>query len=100
MNKVLKSKTESEGKLKKTLPDNIMDLLSDDEALKAALLECEPNAYGGYEKGNIFHFVISEDMIKWCLERGSDINYVNYFESTPLMYHASLLPEEFRLQMS
>lgn len=74
--------------LKKTLPENIEELLSDDEALKAALLECEPNAYGGYEKGNIFHYVISEDMIKWCLERGSDINYVNYFDSTPLMYHA------------
>ncbi len=79
--------------LKKTLPDNIEELLSDDEALKAALSECEPDAYGGYERGNIFHYVISEDMIKWCLERGSDINFVSRFDSTPLMHHASSYQE-------
>ena len=74
---------------RKTLPKDLEEYITDDEAVKAVFEKCDVNAYGLYSKGNIFFYLISEDMIKWCIEQGADINYIDRFGSTPLMHHLS-----------
>lgn len=74
-------------KLKK-LPKNVEELIHDDEALKKVFERSDINAYDGLKNNILFHD-ISEDMVKWCLEQGADINYQGYLNMTPLMYHAS-----------
>lgn len=79
---------------RKTLPKDLEEYITDDEAVKAVFEKCDINAYGTYNKGNIFSYLISEDMIKWCIEQGADINYIDRFGSTPLMRHLSYANKE------
>ncbi|WP_035789845.1 ankyrin repeat domain-containing protein [Butyrivibrio sp. XBB1001] len=83
---------------RKTLPKDIENYISDDEAVKAVFEKCDINAYGGYRKGNIFFYKISENMIKWCLEQGADINYQDQFHSTALMEHLGIASKESEKQ--
>lgn len=64
---------------RKTLPKNFEQLVTGDdtETIKKVFDKCDINAYGGYNKGNAFSFLISEDLMKWLLEQGADINYTD-----------------------
>lgn len=75
---------------RKTLPKNFEKLVKDRETekIKKVFDKCDINAYGGYNKGNAFSFLISEDLMKWLLEQGADINYTDEYGYTPLLYHA------------
>lgn len=75
---------------RKTLPKNFEQLVTGDdtETIKKVFDKCDINAYGGYNKGNAFSFLISEDLMKWLLEQGADINYTDAYGYTPLLYHA------------
>ncbi len=59
-----------------------------EEALKKVFDQCDINAYGGYNKGNALEFQLSKDMMKWLIEQGADIEYVDDYGYTPLLYHA------------
>ena len=83
---------------RKTLPNDIEEYIKDDQAVKAVFDKCDINAYGGYGKGNIFFYMISEDMIHWCMEQGADINYVDRFGRTALMEHAGISNPEHEKQ--
>ena len=78
-------------KLKK-LPNNIEEIIHDDEALKKVFERCDINAYSGSR--NILFYDISDEMVKWCLEQGADPNHhdgkkdKNY---TPLLYMLSFM---------
>lgn len=73
-------------KLKK-LPKDIENYIHDDDALKAIFERCEINAYDGL-KNNILFYNLSEEMLKWCLEQGADINFQGHLHHTPLKEHA------------
>ncbi len=75
---------------RKTLPKDFEQLVkgNETEKIKKIFDKCDINAYGGYNKGNAFSFLISEDCMKWLLEQGADINYVDAYGYTPLLYHA------------
>ncbi|WP_035790666.1 ankyrin repeat domain-containing protein [Butyrivibrio sp. FC2001] len=80
---------------RKRLPKDIKEYIHDDNALKAVFEKCEINAYSGSK--NILFFDISDEMVKWCLEQGADINYHDGLGDTPLIEHVStpLGDEEF-----
>lgn len=75
---------------RKTLPKDFEQLVEtgNEQEIKNVFEKCDINAYGGYNKGNAFEFLISESMMRWLLEQGADINYVDTYGYTPLMYHA------------
>ena len=79
---------------RRTLPKDIENYIGDDEAVKAVFDKCDINAYGGFNAGNIFFYFISEEMIKWCLEKGADINFKDRYGYTPLQYHANSVKGE------
>lgn len=83
-------KTSKKGK-RKTLVKEFDELVKegDMEKLKAVFEKCDINAYGGYSKGNALSFALSEEMMKWLIEYGADIEYEDQFGKTPLNYHAS-----------
>lgn len=83
----------SSGK-RKTLPKDIENYIHDDEAVKAMFEKCDINAYGGFNAGNIFYYFISEEMIKWCLEQGADINFRDRYDYTPLHFHSNSVKGE------
>lgn len=75
---------------RKTLPKHF-DLLAQtgtDEDIKAVFEKCDINAYGGYYKSNALSFPLSYDMMKWLIERGADINYIDKYGYTPLLHLA------------
>ena len=79
---------------RKTLPKDIENYIHDDEAVKAVFDKCDINAYGGFNAGNIFFCFISEEMIKWCLEQGADINFRDRYDYTPLHFHSNSVKGE------
>ncbi|SFU84420.1 ankyrin repeat domain-containing protein [Butyrivibrio sp. M55] len=83
---------------RKTLPKDIEEYINDDDAVKAVFDMCDINAYGGYRKGNIFFYMISEEMIKWCLDHGADIDYQDQFHTTALMEHVGVANKEHEKQ--
>ncbi len=62
--------------------------IGDEKAIKEVFDKCDINAYGGFEKGNALFFLLSYDMMKWLIELGADIEYVDQFQYTPLFHHA------------
>lgn len=72
---------------RKTLPKNFEDIVNSgtDEEIKDTLEKCEINAYGGYSKGNAFFFALSENIMKWLLNRGENIEFEDWIGYTPLM---------------
>ncbi|MGN0396010.1 MAG: ankyrin repeat domain-containing protein [Coprococcus sp.] len=75
---------------RKTLPKDFEQLVEtgNEQEIKNVFEKCDINAYGGYNKGNAFEFLISESMMRWLMEQGADINYVDTYGYTPLLYHA------------
>lgn len=80
----------------KTLPKDFEQLVqtASDEDIKKVLGKCDINAYGGYNKGNALEFPLSEEMMRWLIEQGIDINYVDQYGYTPLLYHAGRMSSE------
>ena len=81
---------------RKTLPKDFEQLVqtASDEDIKKVLGKCDINAYGGYNKGNALEFPLSEEMLRWLIEQGIDINYVDQYGYTPLLYHAGRMLSE------
>lgn len=75
---------------RKTLPKDFEEIVStgDVSAIKAVFAKCDINAYGGYNKGNALSFRLDDEMMKWCVEQGADIEYVDAYGYTPLLLHA------------
>lgn len=75
---------------RKTLVQDFEELVKagNEEEIKAVFTKCDINAYGGYNKGNALEFLLSAEMMKWLIEQGADIEYVDSFGYTPLLYHA------------
>ena len=81
---------------RKTLPKDFEQLVqtASDEDIKKVFGKCDINAYGGYNKGNALEFPLSEEMMRWLIEQGIDINYVDQYGYTPLLYHAGRMSSE------
>lgn len=75
---------------RKTLVKDFEQLVKDGdiEKIKEVFNKCDINAYGGYNKGNALSFLISEELMRWLVENGADIDYVDAYGYTPLLYHA------------
>lgn len=75
---------------RKTLVKEFRELVKegDTDKIKAVFDKCDINAYGGYNKGNALDFELSHEMMQWLIEQGADIDYVDRYGNTPLLYHA------------
>ena len=84
--KVDKSK---KGTKRKTLVKDFEEIIErgNEEEIKAVFEKCDINAYGGYDKTNALSFKLSENIMKWLVEQGADINYQDTYHNTPLHHH-------------
>lgn len=84
-----------------TLPKNFDELVEagDVEALKAVYEKCELSAHSGrYSLNTALHYGdIPEELVIWLVERGLDVNTVNYYGRTPLYTHATLGSDTVKL---
>ncbi|WP_128100324.1 ankyrin repeat domain-containing protein [Paenibacillus sp. DCT19] len=79
-------------KKKTTLPAGIEQLIKDNDiaAVKEVFEQCEWDARGGYSKGTALSFrQISDELVRWLVEQGADINAQDKYQRTPLHAHAS-----------
>lgn len=80
------------GKKKKTLPKNFDELINtgDISALKEVFSQCELDARGGYSKSTaLSYFKIPDELVRWLVEQGADINACDSYGRTPLHEQAS-----------
>ena len=80
-------------KKRKTLPKNFDALIQsgDIPALKAVFDQCELNATGGYGKGTALHFYgVPDELVRWLVEQGMDIDALDTYKRTPLHCRAML----------
>ncbi|MEK3765986.1 ankyrin repeat domain-containing protein [Solibacillus sp. FSL K6-4121] len=78
------------GKKKKTLPKNFDELIKmgDISALKEVFVHCELDARGGYSKSTALSFFnIPDELVRWLLEQGADINASDSYGRTALHNH-------------
>lgn len=79
-------------KKRKTLPKNFNELIETKniDALIAVFDTCEINAYNhGFDKSTALHtFGIPDELVRWLVEHGADINFRNHYEKTPLHHQA------------
>ena len=84
------------GKKKRvTLPKNFEELINngDIEGLKALYEKCELNASydGRFGKNTALHHAnVPEELVRWLVGEGLDVNVENYYGRTPLYSHATL----------
>ncbi len=74
-------------KKRKTLPKDFEELIKtgDIEALKKVYEKCELNAYTGYCKSNaLFLNGVPDELVRWLVEQGVDINYRDDYGETAL----------------
>ncbi|PQP83389.1 hypothetical protein C0Q44_01320 [Paenibacillus sp. PCH8] len=79
-------------KKKTTLPAHIEQLIKNNDiaAVKEVFEQCEWDASGGYSKGTALSFRhISDELIRWLVEQGADINARDKYKRTPLHAHAA-----------
>lgn len=77
---------------RKTLPKVVDELIKtkDIDALIDILSDCQIEAYNTYNQNTIISYRdIPEDIIRWYVEHGGDVNYVGRWKRTPLDYHAT-----------
>lgn len=78
-------------KKKKTLPKNFDGLINENniDNLKKVFDTCELDARGGYGKATALSFFnIPDELVRWLVENGADIEAVDYYERTALHQHA------------
>ena len=75
-------------KKRKTLPKNIKELIEtkDISALKVIYDTCEINAYNdGFNRDTILHRIgVPDELVRWLVEQGANINARNHYEETPV----------------
>lgn len=79
-------------KKRKTLPKGMVELMEhgDIATLKEQFLRCEPNAVTNKYGSNIFSLSpLPREFAFWAKEQGADINFKDYYDRTPIYYHAS-----------
>ncbi|MDR3299445.1 MAG: ankyrin repeat domain-containing protein [Candidatus Accumulibacter sp.] len=79
-------------KKKKALPKNFKELIEagDISALKAVFDVCELDARGGYLKSTALSFFkIPDELTRWLVEQGADVNAVNQYQETALHEQAA-----------
>lgn len=79
------------GKKKKNLPKNFDELIEagDISALKEVFTQCELDARGGYSKSTALSFFnIPDELVRWLVEQGADINARDNYGRTALHKHA------------
>lgn len=79
------------GKKKKTLPKNFDELIDagDISALKEVFTHCEWDARGGYSKSTALSFYnLPNELVRWLVEQGADINAKDNYGRTALHNHA------------
>ncbi|WP_440116324.1 ankyrin repeat domain-containing protein [Paenibacillus sp. QZ-Y1] len=79
-------------KKKTTLPAHMEQLVKDNDiaAVKEVFEQCEWDASGGYSKGTALSFrQISDELVRWLVEQGADINARDKYQRTPLHAHAA-----------
>jgi len=75
------------GKKKKTLPKNFDELIEagDISALKEVFTQCELDARGGFSKSTALSFSnIPDELVRWLVQQGADINAKDNYKRTPL----------------
>lgn len=80
-------------KKKKTLPKNFDELIKENnfETLKNVFETCELDARGGYGKETALSFYsIPDELTRWLVESGADIEAVDTYERTALHKHSML----------
>jgi len=76
---------------RKTLPKDFEELLEegDIEKLKKVFDICELDAYGGYAKHTAIAFDnCPDELVRWLVGKGLDINKLDYYNDTPLSSRA------------
>lgn len=79
------------GKKKKNLPKNFDELIEEGNipALKEVFTKCELDARGGYSKSTALAFYnVPDELVRWLVEQGADINASDNYGETPLHSHA------------
>jgi ankyrin repeat protein len=74
-------------KKKKTLPKNFYELIKENniDNLKIVFDTCELDARGGYGKSTALSFFnIPDELVRWMVEKGADIEAVDIYERTAL----------------
>lgn len=87
-------------KKRKTLPADFEQLVQESTLTELQLLfdKCDINAYGGYWRGNALTFCgISEEFIRWAVEKGIDMDAQDQWGNLPLMYQAEYNLNNFKL---
>ncbi len=81
------------GTKRKTLVKDFDEIFErgNEEEIKAIFEKCDINAYGGYDKTNALSFKLSENIMKWLVEQGADIDYKDTYHNTPL-HHQVINP--------
>jgi hypothetical protein len=81
-------------KKRKTLPKNFDELITakDITALKAVFDACEINAYNsGLDKETALHYYnVPDELARWLVAQGADINARDHYERTPLYRQATI----------
>lgn len=75
------------GKKKKTLPKNFDELIEEGNipVLKEVFNKCELDARGGYSKSTALGFYnVPDELVRWLVEQGADINARDHYGETPL----------------
>jgi|GEM_PF-113023 len=84
----LKNNVHLEAGMRKTLPNNIQEILAsgDVEAVAEAVKNCEIGAYlrSEYGKPKLLHLVCSQEIVEFLVARGEDINCRNERGQTPI----------------
>lgn len=78
-------------KKKKTLPKNFDEIIKENniENLKKIFKTCELDARGGYSKSTALSFFnVPDELIRWLVESGADIEAVDTYERTALHEHS------------
>lgn len=72
-----------------------------EEEIKNVFKKCDINAYGGYDKTNALSFELSENLMRWLVENGANIEYEDRFGKRPL-HHQVINPHghpEYLIQL-
>lgn len=78
------------GRKRKILPKNFDELIEagDIAALKEVFIRCELDARGGYSKSTALSFNLPNELVRWLVEQGADINARDSYGRSALHEHA------------